>query len=119
MQYFSTELWTVIIAGASLFVLFQIWQAYSVATRGQSFGKRLLGIKIVDSEGFVPGLARGVLIRRFPVFVVGSLAYFALGGFAAAGLKVLLWSNLAVILLSPPRCGHDLIAGTFVVTATA
>jgi len=116
-SYFSPSLWLLIVAANSIAVLFLLFQAYSVATRGQSVGKRLMRIKIVNGSGDTPGFATGVLIRSCGINAVGIVSAFVLVGWPAAFLRLLVTANIMAICLEPPRCLHDRIAGTYVIRA--
>ncbi|MDT4885337.1 RDD family protein [compost metagenome] len=73
---------------------------------GQTVGKRLLKIAIVDLNGQVPDLGN-VLLKRYLVWWL--LAYVPLVG----GLILLV--NYLFIFRADRRCLHDLAAGTRVV----
>ncbi|BAN49090.1 RDD family protein [Metapseudomonas resinovorans] len=73
---------------------------------GQTVGKRLLKIAIVDLNGHVPDLGN-VLLKRYLVWWL--LAYVPLVG----GLILLV--NYLFIFRADRRCLHDLLAGTRVV----
>lgn len=93
------------VAGFVVFVLVQGWPLH---TSGQTWGKRLLQIKIVDLEGRKPSLGRLLGARYFPMQAVGSIPL--IGG-------VLGLVNVLFIFRNDRRCVHDLIAGTRVVMA--
>ena len=78
-----------------------------IATQGQSIGKKLCGIRIVDDLGNPPGFFRGVIIRNWIRNFLGSfIPFFSL-------------IDTLFIFSDPPRCVHDRMAGTFVVNAKA
>ncbi len=84
-----------------------IVQIIMVSTRGQTIGKRLLGIRIVrDDDGSNPGFARAWLLRSFVVGIIGMLPTIG---------QVFTIVNLCFIFRADHRCLHDLIAGTKVV----
>lgn len=74
-----------------------------ITVQGQTIGKLLCGIQIVDDEGDPPGFFRGVFLRNWVRSLLGGVIPFF-------GLADVLW-----IFFEPPRCLHDLIAGTHVV----
>lgn len=86
---------------------FVIYQVYLLTTRGQTVGKKLLGIRIVMHEtGRNPGFVHAVLIRSFAVSLIASIptvgAVFSL-------------VNILFIFREDRRCLHDLLASTSVV----
>jgi len=91
--------------GVALYVAMQIWPLHR---SGQTWGKRLLSIRIVDLSGEKPPLWR-LLILRYLIFKA----------FAAIPAVGALLNLLDVLLIfrQDRRCLHDLIAGTRVVVA--
>jgi len=79
-----------------------------IATSGQTVGKRVVGTRIVRSDGSRISLARYFGLRMLPV---GLLNFVPIAGslFATA--------NVLFIFRRDRRCVHDLIAGTIVVNA--
>lgn len=96
-------------AGPALLMLMLV-QGGLLYARGQTLGKRLMGIKIVRSDGERASLVRIVCLRIAP----GNLLLIV------PALNVLLWpifwlvDNL-MIFGQTRRCLHDLIADTTVV----
>ncbi len=84
----TTLMWAVI-----GFVLFVLIQGYPLQMTGQTWGKKLLSLKIVDLQGNKPSLA-DLLLKLY--ILVDSLMIFR----------------------ADQRCLHDLIAGTRVVKAS-
>ncbi len=94
------------LAGAGWLALF-IVQIYLISTRGQSLGKRMLGVRIVKyADNANPGFLHGWLLRNFVPGVIGAVPYIGL-------LFVLV--DLCFIFGEERRCVHDYIAGTKVV----
>lgn len=89
-------------------------QLYLLATRGQTLGKRWMGIRIAKADtGANGGLTTNILLRAVaPVLVSGGvqLVSKSLGGLF--GL-----ADVLCIFRDDRRCLHDLIAGTIVVRA--
>jgi uncharacterized RDD family membrane protein YckC len=81
------------------------FQAYKIATTGQSLGKRLLRMKIVHWDGQPVGFVRSVLLRCWLVYFATLLAPFGLG-------FVLYFVDALFLFRGDGRCLHDLIAGT-------
>jgi uncharacterized RDD family membrane protein YckC len=88
---------------ASLFALVG-YQIYSVTTRGQTIGKRALGIRVVVKDTQVNG---GFVVNVLRRGVVTGLLNFIPGFFIVDSL---------FIFREDRRCLHDFIAGTVVIT---
>lgn len=91
-----------------------VTQLYLLAARGQTLGKRWMGIRIAKVDtGANGGLTTNILLRAVaPVLVSGGvqLVSRSLGGLF--GL-----ADVLCIFRDDRRCLHDLIAGTVVVKA--
>lgn len=84
-----------------------IYQLVLLATRGQSLGKRLIGIRIVTHpDGENPGGVKTILLRAFVPGIIGAIPF--LGGIFSL-------ADVLSIFREDRRCLHDLIAGTQVV----
>jgi len=99
----TTLLWAAI--GFAVFVVVQ-WIPLNAS--GQTWGKRMLGIRIVDMDGEKPPIGRLIALRYLPVQVATNVPVVGL---------LLATVNVLLIFRSDRRCGHDLIAGTRVVKA--
>jgi len=99
----TTVLWAVI-----GFVLFALIQGYPLHARGQTWGKKLLAIRIVDLQGRTPPLADLLLKRYLPTHAIVNIP-------CVGGLYALVDSLM--IFRQDQRCLHDLIAGTRVIRA--
>jgi len=99
----TTVLWMVI-----AFVVFAVVQAMPLNAAGQTWGKKILKIKIVDLDGNKPPLGRLLGQRYLPVQAVGVIPILG---------SVLQFIDVLLIFRNDRRCGHDLIAGTKVVHA--
>jgi uncharacterized RDD family membrane protein YckC len=88
------------------FVIFVLVQGYPLATSAQTWGKKLLGIRIEGMDGTRPSLMVLLLRRYLPVQVVGTVPLVG----PVFGLV-----NVLFIFGGNRRCVHDLIAGTRVV----
>lgn len=83
----------------------QIWQ---LTTRGQTVGKRLLGIRIVKyTDDSAPGFVGAFVMRALIPGFIGAIPW-------VGGLFSLV--DICFIFREDRRCIHDLIAGTKVVT---
>lgn len=84
-------------------------QLYLLATRGQTVGKKLVNIKIVDFEtGQNPGLVKSFLMRSFVNGLIGAVP-------VVGGIYTIV--DICFIFRDDQRCIHDLLAGTKVVKA--
>lgn len=102
--------WTLIYAFGG-FLLFCVLHSYLLAKYGQTIGKRLAGIRIVDvHSGEKHSLSKLLLARYVPVTIVSNLP--VVGQFLAV-------INVLFIFRQDKRCVHDLIAGTKVVRANS
>jgi uncharacterized RDD family membrane protein YckC len=89
--------------------LFVAVNGYLMATAGQTIGKRMLEIRVVDAAtGEVPRLARLVGLRYGPMWLVGVIPV------VGAALSTI---NVLMIFRGDRRCVHDHLAGTKVVRA--
>ena len=84
-------------------------QIYLLTTRGQTMGKKLLGIKIVNFDDEAnPGFVKAFLLRMFVNGLIGSIPMI---GFVYSLV------DICFIFRDDRRCLHDLLAGTKVVKA--
>ena len=90
------------------FILFLVLHGYLLATRGQTIGKALLGIRIVRGDGSPASFGRIIGLRYLPTTLI---AWIPLVGALYALIDCLL------IFRESRRCLHDNIADTVVVTA--
>lgn len=88
--------------------VFAVVQGYPLHQSGQTWGKRILGIRIVDLAGQKPSLGMLLGKRYLPVQAVSAVPVLG---------TVLALVNVLLIFRGDRRCGHDLIAGTKVVKA--
>ncbi|WP_242106899.1 RDD family protein [Luteimonas aquatica] len=95
--------WTLIV-----FVIIAAIQAYPLHATGQTWGKRVVKVKIVDLAGNKPPLLRLLALRMLPISLVSAIPF--IGGLLTVVDALLIFRN-------DRRCGHDLIAGTRVVPA--
>ena len=75
---------------------------------GQTIGKKILGIKIVRSDGSPVALSRIIFLRWLPIAIAGRIPLIG----PLIGL-----ANPLVIFGNEKRCIHDYIADTIVITA--
>ena len=92
-------------AGIGL-AIFLLVQGYPLAAWGQTWGKRILGIRIADLQGGKPSFATLLLRRYAPMQVVSLIPVLGM---------LLVWVDILMIFRRDRRCAHDLIAGTRVI----
>jgi uncharacterized RDD family membrane protein YckC len=97
------------IASLLAWVAVLAFQAYLISTTGQSIAKRMVGLRIVRTDGSPVGFVRGVLLRSW-VFGAGSVI-------PGVG-RVLALVDALFIYRGDRRCLHDLLADTKVVNYT-
>jgi uncharacterized RDD family membrane protein YckC len=89
-------------------MVFAAIHAWPLHVGGQTWGKRLLGIRIVTLDGRPVMAFRAILARYFPLQVVGSIPFLG---------TLLVLGSVCMIFRRDRRCGHDFVAGTRVVCA--
>ncbi len=92
--------------GFSALVVFFVLNTNLLKKHGQTIGKKLLGIKIVDLDGNLPTFSKH-LVKRYGM-------YFGLGYIPVVG-QILSLINILFVFGKDARCGHDHLAGTKVV----
>ena len=90
-------------------VLFLLLNGSLLSKYGQTIGKKLLNIKIVDLNGGKPEFVPLITKRYLPLWVISQIPF--IGG-------ILSLINALFIFRADKRCVHDLIAGTKVVKNT-
>lgn len=92
-------------------VVFLAINGYMLATSGQTIGKRIAGTRIVSVEdGQLVPLVRLVALRSVSIWVISLLPVIG---------TILPMVDVLLIFRADRRCGHDMIAGTKVITANA
>lgn len=111
-----------VLAGSAAWVVFAaaglalgglvLFQWYLLSTRGQTIGKWLLGIRIVDLEGAPSGFFSALVLRSW-VFpgVMSAVVSFSSSVLPFAGLVFWLLDYLP-LFGQDRRCLHDYLAGT-------
>jgi uncharacterized RDD family membrane protein YckC len=89
-------------------VVFAVVQFFPLNASGQTWGKKLLKIRIVDLQGQKPDMTKLMGLRYLLVYVISCIPFV---GF------VIYIANVLMIFRNDRRCGHDLVAGTRVVHA--
>jgi uncharacterized RDD family membrane protein YckC len=85
-----------------------IYNCILLSRNGQTIGKRVLGIKIVRSDGSEAPLSRIIFARALPIMVMGAIPF--IGRFVGLVDALMIFGN-------EKRCLHDLIADTIVISA--
>jgi uncharacterized RDD family membrane protein YckC len=85
---------------------FFLLNGYLLAKNGQTVGKKLVSIRIVDMEGNQVPFGKLIGLRYVPYWGISYIPF--VGG-------ILALVNVLFIFRSDKRCIHDLIAGTQVV----
>jgi len=88
------------------FLVFLVIQGYPLNATGQTWGKKLLKLRIVDLEGRKPEFSRLVSLRYLTTQVIALIPFLG----TLYGLV-----NVLFIFGEDRRCLHDKIAGTRVV----
>jgi uncharacterized RDD family membrane protein YckC len=110
-----------VILGAS--VLLGTWlillavQVWLLATRGQTIGKRILGLRVVKIDGSPAGIVHAWVMREAFITVIGMVAGFIpfIGPILLRpAFHIVDW---CLIFRDDQRCLHHTIAGTMVVKA--
>ena len=92
-----------------LFVLaYAVYQLVLLHRNGQTFGKKMMNIKIVRNDGSRAGLGRIFWLRMFVPGLIGAIPF-------VGGLFGLI--DPLFIFGEEKRCLHDLIADTIVINA--
>jgi uncharacterized RDD family membrane protein YckC len=93
-------------AGLFGVAVFFILNTHFLMKSGQTIGKKMLGIKIVDMDGNLPSFSKH-LIKRYAM-------HFGLGYIPVVG-QILSLISILFVFGKDARCGHDYLAGTKVV----
>ncbi|MFC1799389.1 RDD family protein [Candidatus Eisenbacteria bacterium] len=109
-------------ATAAVFVIFAVgaFQAYLLITRGQTFGKRVLGMRIVTMDYRHPSWWRLVLVRPLILVLASYRPHIQWtdaewGGIVRLAFSILFTVNALFVFNSDRRALHDHLAGTQVV----
>lgn len=97
------------VAGLAMLAFF-IYSAVLVYRYGQTVGKRIMGIRVVRSDGSRVAFSRFIFLRWLPLFIVGIIPWI---GYLSGLVDALL------IFRDSRQCLHDNIADTRVVTAAS
>lgn len=93
---------------AAIFFCLAVYNLILLHRSGQTIGKRVLGIKIVRTDGDRASLARIFFLRALPIGLLGLVPL--VGRFAALIDALMIFSQ-------EKRCLHDRIADTIVINS--
>ncbi|MEN9868197.1 MAG: hypothetical protein RL748_3787 [Pseudomonadota bacterium] len=97
-----------LIMGLAGFVTYVVVNGVFLAANGQTIGKKLLGIKIVRTDGSPADFQRIIFRRLAPIQVAGMIPFIGWIVSLVDGLLIFRESN---------QCLHDTIADTIVIVA--
>jgi uncharacterized RDD family membrane protein YckC len=92
-----------------------ITQIVLLVRHGQTIGKRALGIRMITSDGEIPGIWRVFFLRWLPLAVVGAVVEMVLKVRGSGSIIHLV--DVLLIFQPTRRCLHDLFADTHVIKA--
>lgn len=90
------------------FIIFLVVQGFPLYSSGQTWGKKALGLKIVDLQGNKPEFGKLIGLRYLTTWVIGLVPVLG---------TIYQFVNVLFIFANDRRCIHDKIAGTRVVMA--
>ena len=92
-----------------------ITQLVLLVRNGQTIGKKVLGIRMITSEGEIPSVWRVFLLRWLPFAITAGTIELI---FKIRGLGNIIYLIDALLIFQPTRrCLHDLFADTHVIKA--
>jgi uncharacterized RDD family membrane protein YckC len=92
-----------------------ITQIVLLVRHGQTIGKKVLGIRMITSEGEIPSIWRVFFLRWLPFAVVSTVVELV---FKVRGSGSIIHLLDVVLIFQPTRrCLHDLLADTHVIKA--
>lgn len=105
----------VLAAAALVSMAVLITQIVLLASHGQTIGKKVLGIRMITSDGSTPSVWRVFFLRWLPFAVVAGVVQMVL---KVVGIGSLIHLLDVVFIFQPTRrCLHDLFADTHVIKA--
>ena len=103
--------WPLLLGTSAIaFCVFMLVHGYFLKTAGQTVGKKLVGIRIVDLSNELPAFGKLLGARYLPISLVSLVPVVG---------NILPMIDVLFILGSERRCVHDRIAGTRVVRVRA
>lgn len=107
----SLRLFILLAGGITLAVV--ITQIVLLVRHGQTIGKKMLGIRMITSDGGIPSLWRVFFLRWLPFLLAAAVVEYV---GKVRGLGNLVYLLDVLLILQPTRrCLHDLLADTHVV----
>ncbi len=99
-----------------LILAYLVYQVVLMTKYGQTFGKKMLGIRVVNANGDNPGFVKYVLVREFGYNLIVSILGMIpiLGGLISIGALI---ANIVLLFMveRDRRVLWDLLADTYVV----
>lgn len=100
----------------ALVLAYLVYQVVLMTKYGQTFGKKMLGIRVVNANGDNPGFVKYVLVREFGYNLIVSILGMIpiLGGLISIGALI---ANIVLLFMveRDRRVLWDLLADTYVV----
>lgn len=103
----GTEILSRLVGVAIVLLVYSGINFLPLARTGQTWGKKICGIKIVRSDGSQADLFRLLVVRYFPFTILWQAPF----------LKILCWIDILYVYSQDKRCLHDRMADTIVVKA--
>ena len=98
-----------------IFLAVLITQIVLLVRNGQTIGKKVLGIRMITSEGAIPSVWRVFLLRWLPFAITAGTIELI---FKVRGIGNIIYVVDALLIFQPTRrCLHDLFADTHVIKA--
>ncbi len=88
--------------------IFLVVQGYPLLKDGQTWGKKMVGTRIVTMDGRQPSVKQ-LCLRYLPFKVSGAIPF----------VRLLILVDVLMVYRSDKRCAHDLAAGTQVIDVSA
>lgn len=98
---------TVLMLGGAGMIIFLLLHGYLLKNHGQTIGKRVMNIHIVDLNNNLPDFAKLISLRYVPMWIAALIP-------VVSSIVPLL--DILFIFRKDKRCIHDLLAGTKVVS---
>ena len=106
MEGIEPSIGMTLILGLSGIIFFFLINYYFLASTGQTIGKKIVGIKIVDLDGQLPSFSKAIVPRYLVYLVPGNIPLIG---------QLFSIVNILFIFGKERRCIHDLVAKTRVV----
>ncbi len=108
----GTVSWVVLAASGLAILCLTLYQWYLLGTRGQTLGKMLFGIRIVDSSGKPAGFFQALFVRRWLYWALLSVTMGLVNMVLPVIGALLYFVDFLPLFGDERRCLHDSLAGT-------